>query len=99
MLKNLMTSATYRIPDYTYFNDRLTYIDYIDRHYSYEEVVVSPMEAFRYQGNLLGLFKHLGVTEPLLPFALYLNGYTHPANYDGKQVTFKLPKMPPIPEN
>ena len=99
MLENLMTGATYRVPDYPYLNDRLIYIDYVDRNYAYEEVVVSPMDAYRFQGNLLGLFRLIGVPNNLLPFALYLNGYTNPVNYDGKQLTFKIPKMPPIPNN
>lgn len=99
MLENLMTGAKYRMPDYQYLNDRLLYIDYIDRNYTYEEAVVSPMDAYRYQGNLLGLFRLIGISDTLLPFALYLNGYTNPTNYDGKRLTFKIPKMPPIPSN
>lgn len=97
MLENLMTRATYRVPDYKYLNDRLVYIDYVDRNYTYEQAMVAPMDAYRFQGNLLGLFRFMGVSDTLLPYALYLNGYTNPTNYDGKQLTFKLPKMPPIP--
>lgn len=99
MLESFMTRATARMPSYQYFNDRLTYIDYILRKYEYEEVVVNPMDAYRFQGNLYGLFKEIGVPDKLLSFALYLNGYTNPCQYDGKQVNFKIPKMPPIPED
>lgn len=99
MLDRLITAGTYRMPSYTYFNDRLTYMDYIDRKYTYEEVVVAPMDCYRFQGNLYGLFKHLGIIESLLPFALYLNGFTNPTSYDGTKMTFKVPKMPPIPQD
>lgn len=98
MLERLMSTATYRMPSYQYFNDRMTYIDFIDRNYEYQQVTVIPSEAHRFQGNLYGLFTELGVSSKLLPFALYLNGYTNPCDFDGNKVTWKIPKMPPIPE-
>lgn len=99
MLTNLITQANYRIPNYTYLNDRMIYMDYIDRHYTYEEVGVLPIEGFRFQGNLFGLFKQLNIPDNLLVLAMYLNGYTNPVQYDGLKLTFKIPKMPPIPEH
>lgn len=99
MLENLMTTARYRMPDYPYFNDRMTYMDLIQRNYEYEEVLVAPMEGYHYQGNLYGLFKTLGVADNLLPLALYINGFTNPTSYDGSKVSFKIPKMPPIPND
>lgn len=99
MLENLMTSARYRMPDYRFFNDRMTYMDYIQRNYTYEEVTVAPMDCYRFQGNLYGLFAHLGIPENLFPLALYLNGFTNPSSYDGTLMTIKIPKMPPIPQD
>lgn len=98
MLKRFITAANYRMDSYQYFNDRLIYIDFIDRKYEYDETTVTPVDGYRFQGNLMGLFKFIGIEDDLLPFALYLNGYTNPVEYDGVRLTFKVPKMPPIPE-
>ena len=99
MFDKLITQANYRIPSYRYLNDRLIYMEYIDRHYTYDEVGVSPVDGYRFQGNLLGLFKYLGVADNLLTLTMYLNGYTNPVQYNGDKLNFKIPKMPPIPDH
>lgn len=80
-------------------NDNLVYINYIDANYEYDIVTVSPDDAYRYQGNLFGLFKEMGLSPSLFLYALYLNGYTNPIDFDGKQTVFKKPIKPPIPTN
>lgn len=97
MLEQFMTNF-YTIPSYTHLNDRLLYIDYIDRNYTYKEGSIEPVEAYRYQGNLFGVFKALGIPSGLYVYAMYLNGYNNPTNYDGVQYTFKIPVRVPIPE-
>lgn len=97
MLEQFMTNG-YTIPDYTHLNDRLLYIDYIDRNYTYREASVEPVQAYRYQGNLFGLFRSLNIPSGLYVYAMYLNGYNNPTNYDGVQYTFKIPVRVPIPE-
>lgn len=91
-------SNNYSIPDYKYLNDRLLYIDYVDRNYTYREESVMPVEAYRYQGNLFGLFRKLGIDPGLYVYAMYLNGYVNPTDYDGVRYTFKIPVRVPIPE-
>lgn len=97
MLEQFMTNG-YEIPDYKYLNDRLLYIDYIDKNYNYQQVSVLPVEAYRYQGNLFGLFRQIGIPSSLYIYAMYLNGYNNPNNYDGVKNTFKVPVRVPIPE-
>lgn len=97
MLEQFM-SNTYALPGYTYLNDRLLYIDYVDKKYNYQQATVLPMEAYRYQGNLFGLFKLLGISPSLYVYAMYLNGYNNPVNYEGKKITFKIPVRVPIPD-
>lgn len=88
----------YRFKDYRYLNDRLQFIDYVDNKYQYETVNVLPIEAYRYQGNLFGLFKTINIDPGLYIYTMYINGYTNPLNYDGKKFIFKVPKSPNIIE-
>lgn len=97
MLKQFMTNG-YKLPDFTYLNDRLLYIDYVDKNYEYTKVVILPIDSYRYQGNLFGVFKKLGISPSLYTYAMYLNGYTNPMNFEGKKTQFKVPVKPPIPD-
>lgn len=85
------------IPDYVYLNDRLVYIDWIDRNHTYSVMTVNPMDAYRYQGNLYALFADMGIDANLWIYAMYLNGYTNPFSYDGRKIDFKKPVAVPIP--
>ena len=96
MLVDMLQRNT-NIPDYVYLNDRLVYIDYIDRNYTYSMLTVNPMDAYRHQGNLYALFEMIGIDTGLYVYAMYLNGYTNPLSYDGKQLDFKKPVDVPIP--
>ena len=96
MLEQFMVNG-YRIDTYKNLNDRLQYIDYVDRHYEYKSVAISPIDAYRYQGNLFGVFSILNIAPSLYIYAMYLNGYTNPSNYSGHNCTFKVPVMPPVP--
>lgn len=91
-------NSSYSIANYTLLNDSLLYTDHINRKYTYQQVAVAPIEAYRYQGNLYGLFRALGISSSLFAFALYLNGFTNPSNYDGSKTTFKVPIKVQIPE-
>ena len=88
----------YSYPSYEHLNDRLTYIDHIDRYYEYPTVLITPMEAYRFQGNLFGVFQSLNLDPGLWGYAMYLNNYTNPSHYEGKQVQFKIPRRVPMPE-
>ena len=97
MLEQHITSD-YRLGSFTEWNERLIYMDYVDKNYQYKEIATTPIEAYRYQGNLFGLFKLLGVHQSLYFYSMYINGYTNPLNYEGKKLVFKIPVLPPIPE-
>lgn len=97
MLKQFMNN-NYAVKSYTNLNDRLLYIDYVERRYNYEEVSILPIEGYRHQGNLFGLFKLMGINPSLYIYAMYLNGYNNPVSYEGKKITFKVPVKVPIPE-
>ena len=97
MLEQFMATG-YSLANYTYLNDRLLYTDHINRNYNYQQVAVAPIEAYRFQGNLYGLFRVLGIPASLYVYAMYLNGYTNPTNYDGSKTNFKVPIKPPIPD-
>ena len=96
MLDNYMTN-NYSFPSYTYLNDNLLYLDYIEATYSFNYVTATPDQAFRYQGNLFGLFKELGIPPSLYVYTMFMNGYFNPMDYDGIKYTFKLAIQPPIP--
>lgn len=91
-------TVDYALGDFTYWNERLIYMDFVNKKYIYGEKVVTPIDAYRYQGNLFGLFKLLGIPNRMFFYTMYLNGYTNPMSYEGKKLTFKVPVMPPIPE-
>lgn len=93
---------TYQTNDFSFdsiqqLNDNLQYIDYIDHNYEYKTVNVDPDVAFRYQGNLFGLFKELNIQPHLYVYTMYLNKYNNPVEYDGTKITFVLAIKPPIP--
>lgn len=99
MLETLMTTARYRVASYGQLNHYLTFIDYVDRQYTYKEVVVDPNQCYRFAGNLYGLFKEIGVEEGMYVYTLYVNGFSNPLTYDGTKNVFKIPKRPPIPQD
>lgn len=88
----------YRMKNYKYLNDRLQFIDYIDNKYEYQTTSVLPLDAYRFQGNLFGLFKTMNIEPKLYLYTMYINGYTNPINYDGKKYIFKVPKDPNLIE-
>ena len=98
MLETFMTN-TYAVENYQALNDRLLYVDYIRQNYTFNQQAVEPIDAYRYEGNLFGLFNHMGVQPSLYIYAMYLNGYTNPMSYEGRRTVFTVPITLPIPEN
>ena len=96
MLENLQNND-YSFSSLSVINDNLQYIDYVDRTYGYETINVSPDVAYRYQGNLFGLFSELNIKPSLFLYTMYANGYNNPTEYDGKVYTLKKPSRPSIP--
>lgn len=92
-------SADYDLGTYTAWNEKIIYMEYVDKKYGYREITTTPADAYRFQGNLFGLFKSLGISSNLFFFTMYINGITNPLNYDGKKIVFKVPVLPPIPES
>lgn len=97
MLESHQTTD-YALGSFSYWNERLIYMDFVDKKYDLEEKVVQPIDAYRYQGNLFGLFKIMNIPSKLHFYTMYMNGYTNPMSYEGKKISFKVPSMPPIPE-
>lgn len=97
MLENLMEYNA-KVEDYVGLNDRLCYVDYVSRNFGYTTVSINPMDAYRLQGNLYAVFASLGVDPNMYVYAMYVNGYTNPMNYEGKKVTFKIPTDIQIPD-
>lgn len=95
MLDGMMRSV-YRLPDYTPMNEVLLHMDFVDRHYEYQEKAINAMDAYRYQGNLYGLFYEMQIDPAVHMYTMQLNGYKNPLNYEGRKLVFKVPVMPPI---
>lgn len=87
----------YSFTNFTALNDALQYLDYVDAKYDFDLVNVDPDVAYRYQGNLFGLFAEMGISPSLFLFTMYLNGYNNPVDFAGDRITFKLATKPPIP--
>ena len=96
MLESLQTND-YAFDSFTQLNDNLLYLDYIDRNYEFKTATVTPDVGYRFQGQLFALFNTLNIEKNLYVYTMYLNGYTSPMNYDGKQLTFKVAIRPPVP--
>jgi len=94
MLESLQTND-YSFNDYVQLNDKLLFIDYYLYNNQYEIKTTDPMTAYRYQGNLFGLFKEMGISQKQYVYVMYANGYTNPLNYEGKKIQFKVPVNPP----
>lgn len=84
------------IPTYQELNETILHIDFVDLFYEYEEVLISKMDAYRFQGNLYGLLRQLNVSRDMMLYTMHINGYNHPANYEGIKTVFKIPVPPPI---
>lgn len=96
MLDNFMTNS-YSFTSYTNQNEQLLYLDYIRQTSDFQYVNTTPDVAYRYQGNLFGLFSELNINPNLFVLTMYLNGYYNPHDYQGDKVQFKLAIKPPIP--
>lgn len=91
------TKPLFQIDNFQQLNETILHIDFVNLFYEYDEVTVSDIDAYRFQGNLYGLFRLLKVSRDMMLYAMQLNGFTNPLNYDGKKTTFKIPVPPPIP--
>jgi hypothetical protein len=65
-------------------------LDYINKTKGFEVVNVEDIIAYRYQGNLYGLFKELNIPAFMYEYTAYINGYLDPVDYDGTQTMFKI---------
>lgn len=93
---------TFQVNDYSFdsvteLNDNLQYIDFIKANYEFKEVAVDPGVAYRFQGNLFGLFRYLNIAPNLFLYTMYLNGFTNPVEFNGEVYNFKIAIKPPIP--
>jgi len=93
---------SFQVNDYSFeniieLNDNLQYLDYINADYEFKEITVEPDIAYKYQGNLFGLFRELDIHPNLFTYTMYINGYTNPVEFAGDKYVFKVAIKPPIP--
>lgn len=89
----------YAFETYTELNDNLQYLDYIKANYEFKEVAVDPGVAYRFQGNLFGLFRQLNIAPNLFLYTMYINGYSNPVDFTGEVYTFKIAIKPAVPSS
>jgi hypothetical protein len=65
-------------------------LDYISKTKGFQVVNVEDIIAYRYQGNLYGLFKEINIPASMYEYTAYINGYVDPVDYDGTQTMFKI---------
>jgi hypothetical protein len=95
---------SFQVNDYSFdsiteLNDNLQYIDFIKANYDFKEIAVDPGVAYRYQGNLFGLFRYLNVDPKLFLYTMYINNLTSPVDFNGEIYNFKIAIKPPIPSS
>jgi len=66
------------------------HLDYINKTNGFQVVNVEDIIAYRYQGNLYGLFKEINIPIFLHEYTAYINGYMNPVDYDGTQTMIKI---------
>lgn len=98
MLESFLVND-YSFDSVSQLNDNLQYLDYINANYQFTEIAVDPGVAYRYQGNLFGLFRQLDISPTLFTFTMYINGYSNPVDYNGDMYNFKIAIRPPIPSS
>lgn len=96
MLESFQVSD-YSFDSITELNDNLQYLDFIKANYEFKEIAVDPGVAYRFQGNLFGLFRQLNIEPNLFLYTMYLNGITNPVEFNGQVYSFKIAIKPPIP--
>ena len=89
----------YSFDSLTEINDNLQYIDYIKANYEFKEIAVDPGVAYRFQGNLFGLFRYLNIAANLFMYTMYINGFSNPVEFRGDIYNFKIAIRPPIPNS
>lgn len=82
--------------DYTQLINTLLYNDYIDANYQLNTITTDPASANRHRGNLFGLFTVMNIDVKYHLYTMIANGYHSPFEYDGKQMTFKIPNVDAI---
>ena len=86
------TNPIYAFSAYSGMNDRLQYYDSIlDEERKFSRELISPDIAYKHQGDFYGLLQKLNVDKKLFLFALHLNGYTTPFEYDGVRTSINIP--------
>jgi len=95
---------SFQVNDYSFdnviqLNDNLQYLDYIKANYEFKEINIDPSVAYKYQGNLFGLFRQLNISPNLFLYTMYINGYHNPVDFMGDKYTFQLAIKPPIPSS
>ncbi len=56
-------------------------------------ITVDHVDAFRYQGDLYGLFEKYGIGKPEHYVCMLVNGYRNPNDYAGDKMLFDVPNM------
>jgi hypothetical protein len=77
--------------NYDFLNDTMLYAD----NYKFKRrdtiTTVDPMDAYVYQGNLFGLFTHIGIAPEWHLLTMYYNDMQSPVEYDGEKLVFYVP--------
>lgn len=98
MLEQLVT-VNFKSKPREAMNDVFLYTDYLGQIKDYDEIMIEPDVAFKYQGNFYGLLKYLNVEPKLFVLTLYVNRLNNPIDYKGEAGSIKIGRNLPIPKN
>lgn len=76
-----------------FINDVLLYSDDHKKYFTDKTISVSKTDAYSFQGNLYGLFIHMGLPQNLHLFTMAYNNMTSPVEYTGKDTIFYTPSQ------
>lgn len=96
MLKSYQVN-NYNFESISQLNDNLQYLDYLKKNIEFKTISINNALAYRYQGNLFGLLKELGISSDLFLYTMYINDFSNPVEFDGNKYILKIPIKPPIP--
>lgn len=76
---------------YAKINNTLLYLDSLGKDNIENTVTIDSDKAYRFQGNLFGLFSDMNISTKYHIYTMYINGYTNPSHYKGDKQVFKIP--------
>lgn len=67
------------------------HLDYFIKHEETEQLTIDPHQAYKYEGDMYGLFLALSIPREYYWITMRMNGFSTPTDFDGESRSLLIP--------